>query len=193
MGSFIHSIAVKTKNKRDLQQVVDERKEAAYVGDSVDDWVPVFPENYGEFDFAQKTSEKLQTTVFIGSTHDSDDLYFQIYDKGKTIFEYDYAPTFSSDIGVIRIGTIDTLNEYASQKKDEKDIKEILNAEAGKNDKYVFAEERYADILEMLDIQKGLARGLTSFAYDYIENSSSQKELEDSIKKDLPNLVKYTP
>src|SRR3989344_4086895 len=192
MGSFVHSITVKTKNKKDLQKVVDETHESAYVGDPVDNWIPVFPEIYGEFDFSEKASEKLQTVVLVGSTHDSDDLYFQIYDKGKKAFEYDYAPTFSKDIGVIRIGGIDTLNKYTLQKKDEKDIKDILTAEAGKNDKYVFVEERYFDILEILDIPKGLARGLTSFAYNYIEDASSQKELEESIKKDLPNLTKYT-
>ncbi len=193
MGSFVHSLAVKTKNKKDLQKVVDETHESAYVGDPVDDWVPVFPENYGESDFAQKVSEKLQKVTFLGYTHDSDDLYFQIYDKGKKVFEYDYAPTFSSDIGVIRTGNIDAFNKYVSYKKDEKDIKEILTAEAGKNDKYTFAEERYFYILEILGVPKHLARGLSNFAYNYINDAPSQKELEESINKDLPNLTKYTP
>lgn len=185
MGAFIHSIAVKTSSRKYLFPICDEIPEPAYIGDPIDGWVPVFPETYGEFEFAQKASEKLNTVVLVGITHDSDDLYFQIHDKGKKVFEYEYTPTFSSNLGVIITGNISTLNDYSSKKKDEKYIKEVLTAGG---DKYVFQEERYRDILKILDMPESLSP-LVYGAYDYIDVGN----LEEEIKKDMPSLARYTP
>lgn len=187
MGAFIHSVAVKTDSVEDIIGVIDNVGESAYISKSVGGWAPVFPEEYGEFDLAERVSEQLDTAVVVGVTHDSDDLYFRIYDKGKMVFEYEYTPTFSNNLGVILKGDVATLNKYALEKKDTDYITKLLTSPAGSEDKYVFVEERYADILGIL----GLPSYLANYSYEYIENSPYQKEFEDAVKKDMPDLVKH--
>ncbi|MDO8461081.1 MAG: hypothetical protein Q7S38_01420 [bacterium] len=183
---FFNNVAVKTSDKESCTSLFKEQKLSAYISFS-EGWMMLFPEIIDDKDyervntFLQQITGKLQTIGVQAFVHDSDDLYFHLYDKGELVFDY-MVDRISNGGIVIHKGSAETLTKYTQKETPLKEIEKILKLDD--YDKYAFVEDRYRDLLALL----GMPKALGNWGYDYINNA--QGEEEKFLKEDLSTVEK---
>lgn len=178
MGAFFGNIAAKATDKVSLVQAVGREGEPFYVAGPVEEWTLIFPENDFEMsNIAQRCSEKLETIATVGQVFDSDDFIFQVFDKGKLVFDFIEDKTSGAGIA-IKEGNVSLLKKYAPKPLNTSELENVLNKQ------YVFAEEKYHDVVSLL----GLPEALSNYwGFAYIENGDMEEEAET----ELPNLTRH--
>lgn len=180
MGAFFGNIGVKATDKNSIEQVIQESGEKAYIAGSVNGWFLIFPANDFELpNIGQGLSQKANTLAVVGQVFDSDDFAFQVYENGKLVFDYLEDRTSGKGIA-INAGSVKDLEEYF-EALNVSVLEEILNKED-----YVFSEEKYQDVLKILDMPSALGN---LWGFEYIERADDDGRHEEK-EKDLPNLVK---
>jgi hypothetical protein len=118
-------------------------------------------------------SAELNATVLAVLNHDDDMLWYQLFEKGKVVDEYDSMPGYfdeDSDHSGALGGDAHKL-AAAFGVKDERTITQIL-----KSDKYAFAYERHLALCEALNLPEFAA----GCGYGHIENG----ELPEGLVED---------
>lgn len=186
MGMFLQNIAIKTLNKNRVVSLFKEYNLPGYISSS-GDWIMLFPEIIGEEDdssmntFLLSTTDELQTIATKAFIHDSDDLFFQLYDKGKLVFDY-VVDSLTGEGIAVKEGSAEILIKYAQKEISLEEIEDILKLED--SDKYVFVEERYRDIIAFL----GMPKGLGNWSYGYIGGGENDPVLRKTFKEELPDV-----
>jgi hypothetical protein len=182
MGMFIHNLAVRTSEKAKVIDLLKENQLTSYISEPIDKWILIFPEDMDlMFEVAPKISLELNTVVTTGFVGDSDDLIFQLYDTGKCILDFIEDKTAGDGI-IFKTGKAEDLGSYISEE-------DALKAEQVFPAEYVFAEEKYADIITLLDIPKSLSQ----WTYDYIYQALNpveeyQQEMRSAMEEDLTSV-----
>lgn len=184
MGMKVGNIAIRTSDKKEVESFLKKNKEKAYMAEARDEWVAVFPEReYESSDLAQKLSSELETLVSLGMVYDSDDIWFQLYDNGECVFDYENLLTREGRVS-IKKGDASVLKKYARGEKSLEEINKVL-MDIGPGS-YVLAEDRYLDLCKIL----GLPNFLRNWGFYYINLEKERGNFEKLAKEDkLPPLT----
>ena len=125
---------------------------------------------------AEQLSADLQSAVFAVLNHDSDILWYQLYQNGKLSDEYDSTPGYWSSAEVLaptggNAKQICATFNYA----DAAQIDHVLREE------YVFAEDRHADLIRLLNLPScALGYGFGAIANGHLPEGLSADDLATS-------------
>lgn len=99
MGHFYTNITVKGPNQSDIAQVLAEQSRHALVSPSYGDLTVVFDEdsesqNGSVFELAKHLSRELRCIALAITNHDDSVLYYQVYERGELIDDYNSSPNY---------------------------------------------------------------------------------------------------
>lgn len=100
MGAFYTNITVRVPSPGAALPLLKGRN--AFVSPSSGGYVTIFDEQCDEGglypnEFASSVSRQLGTVVFLVTVHDDDVLYFDVFDNGTRVDEYDSCPDYFED------------------------------------------------------------------------------------------------
>jgi hypothetical protein len=169
MGAFYTHLTVKSSDAKKVASAISYLNHRAAVAGPWNGLVVVVTpqnEHWDEAiaDFAQTLSELLNTATWAVMVHDSDVLYYWLYDRGAEIDRYNSCPWyFDDDTETPQGGDAEVLASLLGKPEAAQRLDEILRADAEPADErtYLFEEERHADLAECL----GLPRRVTTYGF----------------------------
>jgi hypothetical protein len=181
MGAFYVNYTVKGADQQSVVRALSGRK--AFVSPEWNGFTVVFDEQSDRQDqgaiakLARQLSAELRCTVLAVLVHDSDILWFQLYENGALTDQYNSAPSyFSPGTGMSppEGGNAELLCS-AFQCKDIAKVERILRASFKE---YPFANDRHADLVQVLNLPAyALGYGFRSVALEYLPEGLSAEDL----------------
>jgi len=184
MGAFYTNISLCGPSQEIVADSLRRRDREAYVSPSIGGALVVYDrecEEQNQEIMARLTSElskELQCPALVILIHDDDILWYQLYEKGKLVDEYDSCPSYfdpeaelSSPVG----GNAETLcSTFGGE--DISAVEYILRRSSFEDDGYTFATERHIDLAR--------AAGLPQFSVGCGYDSIEYGELPDGLEKE---------
>lgn len=174
MGAFYTNLTVRVPSRQDVLPLLAGRR--AFVSPQLGGYVTIYDERCDEGglypnEFATELSQKLDTVVFLATVHDDDILYFDVFDKGDRLDEYDSCPDYFSeqdeDEGSEPLppeggnpGVLCEVFGCANRKA----VEEVLYTQDEDSDLVIFAHERHGALAGLL----GLPGFSVGYGYKYL-------------------------
>jgi hypothetical protein len=181
MGAFYVNYTVKGADQQSVVRALSGRK--AFVTPEWNGFTVVFDEESDKQDqvtiakLAVQLSTELRSTVLALLIHDSDILWFQLYEGGKLTDQYNSAPSYFSPKSEILPPEGGDAERLCSvfQCKDDAKVERILRASYKE---YPFAGDRHADLVQVLNLPTfAVGYGFRSVALDYLPEGLSAEDL----------------
>ncbi len=171
MGAFFSNIAVKTADGKGVENFLQGHRRTAYLTWSVEGWVMVYDKNIeSDFrkaeDLAKNLSKELKTVVFSFMVHDSDNLFYSLYCKGKTYDKYISAGGIfdSKEATEDFPGRPQIVSELCGRTNELKEIKSILKRG------YTFSEDQLREFAKTL----GMPVKYIDWGYNYLDKNGQE-------------------
>ena len=190
MGAFYTNISLRGPSQETVVQSLQRRHRIAYVSPSDDGDVVLYDQECDEQDqelmasLASELSRELQCPALAVLNHDDDILWYQLYENGELVDQYNSCPSYfdpeaepASPAG----GDAEKLcNAFGGE--DVAVVEQILHKSSFDDDGYAFATNRHRDL--------AAAAGLPQFSVGTGYNSIEYNELPDGLEKDQLASVK---
>lgn len=182
MGSFYVNITLRGPVQQSVVNLLKNR--SAYVSPTENNCTVVFDEQCDSQDqdvishLASELSKNLDCPVFAILNHDDDILWYQLFEGGKLIDEYDSTPGYFNETAEPSGPSGGNANALcnAFQSENVNEVERILKKSSFVNEGYVFALERHEDLVNAL--------GLPTFTVGYGFNTISFGEIPEGFEKD---------
>jgi hypothetical protein len=175
LGAFYTNITVRAPSPQAVLPLLAGRR--AFVSPGSNGWVTIYDEQCEEGDsdpaeFAAQLSGQIGTLAFLVTVHDDDILYFDVFDQGAQVDEYDSCPNYFSeeddddgDIGFLPPeGGDPELLCRAFGCTDRPALEEALYTQDQESRLWIFASERHRALAGLL----GLPAFSVGFGYKYL-------------------------
>ena len=181
MGAFYVNYTVKGADQKSVVCALSGRK--AFVSPEWNGFIVVYDEQSDKQDqgeiakLARQLSAELRSTVLALLIHDSDILWFQLYEGGTLTDEYNSAPSYfspSTGMSLPEGGKAERLCSVF-QGKDVAKVERILRAPFKE---YPFANDRHADLVQALNLPTyAVGYGFRAVALEYLPEGLSAEDL----------------
>jgi len=184
MGAFYVNISILGPSQETVVQFLKKRNRVAFVSPSEGGSVVVYDQKCDEQNteeiarLVSDLSRGLQCPALTMLNHDDGILWYQLYDKGELVDEYDSCPSYfdpnaepSGPVG----GDAESLcNAFGG--KDVASVERILRKSSFEDNGYAFATERHCDL--------AAAAGLPRFSVGTGYGSIECDELPDGLERE---------
>jgi hypothetical protein len=156
MGSFYTNITLRGPKQEQILSVLHGRD--AYVSPTVNGYTVVYDAQCEEqdleilSDLAATLSQKLKCPAMAILNHDDDILYYQLYDAGNLVDEYNSAPNYFESAEKSSGPKGGDANTLAKIFGGDKTMIDAVLQKTISADGYVFESERHADLVNHLEL-----------------------------------------
>jgi hypothetical protein len=187
MGSFLVNFHVRGATREAVQEALEEVVEgAAWVAGPLADWVSFWDEESSTQntdriqEVAQRVSKSLKAVVVAFMVHDSDVLFYWLFDRGKQRDSFNSWPDyFDETADEASPGDCDVFIQYCLPGTDRDELAPLLGSTSGASEdksagrQFVFEEERLQKLAKML----GISENAVFADYGNIDPETCEEEL----------------
>jgi len=190
MGAFYTNISLRGPSQETVAQSLQHRDRVAFVSPSDGGAVVVYDQECDKQDqellarLALDLSRELQCPALALLNHDDDILWYQLYERGKLVDEYDSCPSYFDPVaepsGPVGGDAEKLCNAFGGE--DVGVAEQILRKSGFEDGGYAFATDRHRDL--------AAAAGLPQFSVGSGYGSIEYDELPDGLEKEQLASVK---